>query len=390
MGFTDGTDLRLDCRHFPGDRPCVYHKNEDLRCGACGHYERPDVRVLLVKLDALGDVLRTTCLLPSLRRRYPRSQVVWLTLPGALPVLENHPLIDERRALGPGELARLEVERFDLVLSPDASKTSAALAQMAHASEKRGYGLDESGQVRPFNPEALEWLEMGGRDDLKRANRRTYQDHVHRICRLDPQGQRILVRLSDEETEWARTTGEALGLGERPVVGLNMGSSPRWPRKQWPVDRYRELIGRLRDSRLEVLLLGGPQEREIHRELRDAGGGWARDPGCDHSLRRYFGLVGLCDVVVTGDTLGLHAALGLGRRVVAMFGPTSPWEIDLYGLGEKIVPDLECVSCYRSRCDRRPGCMEKIDARRVEEAVERQLRAAGAERERVPALASAE
>ena len=80
-------------------------------------------------------------------------------------------------------------------------------------------------------------------------------------------------------------------------------------------------------------------------------------------------MVGLCGVVVTGDTMALHVAAGLGKRVVALFGPTSAAEIDLYGRGTKIVTALDCACCYRRGCDVKPHCMDVIEVSEVFAAV---------------------
>jgi hypothetical protein len=45
----------------------------------------------------------------------------------------------------------------------------------------------------------------------------------------------------------------------------------------------------------------------------------------------------------------------------------------MYGLGEKVVPDMECLACYKPTCDFVPNCMELISTDMVEAAVERQL-----------------
>jgi ADP-heptose:LPS heptosyltransferase len=79
------------------------------------------------------------------------------------------------------------------------------------------------------------------------------------------------------------------------------------------------------------------------------------------------------DVVVTGDTLAMHMSLALGRRTVVLFGPTSAAEIELYGLGEKVVPKMECLTCYKTSCDFVPNCMDLISTDMVERAVVRQL-----------------
>ncbi len=370
-----GLCINTDCRHFPGDRPCAFHKQTGVVCESCAHFEDAGVRILIVKLDALGDVLRTTCVLPSLKSRHPDGHITWITSKAALPVLENNPYIDEVFALSVEGLARLGAESFDLVLNPDASKTSAALASLAKGKEKRGFVLGEDGQVRPCNPAAARWLELGARDDLKRKNRMTYQDHLHHICSLKPDAQEIILRLGDGERERARRLALFAGIrpGER-LIGFNTGSSSRWPRKRWPRERFLDLAAGLQKTAgRRVLLLGGPLEQETNRWIAQMSGGYAIDSGTEHGVREYFALLDLCDVIVTGDTLGMHAALALNRKVVALFGPTSPWEIDMYGRGERIVSDVDCICCYRRDCERSPTCMDRIEVARVEQAVLRLL-----------------
>src|SRR5258706_8458141 len=72
----------------------------------------------------------------------------------------------------------------------------------------------------------------------------------------------------------------------------------------------------------------------------------------------------------------MHLSLALGKRTVVLFGPTSAAEIELYGLGDKIVPSMSCLSCYKTSCDFAPNCMDLITTGMVEEAVTRQLGAA--------------
>ena len=66
---------RTDCRFFTGYRPCSFGG----ACDGCGDYQSVQLDVLLINLDALGDVLRTTALLPAIRRQYPRARITWLT-----------------------------------------------------------------------------------------------------------------------------------------------------------------------------------------------------------------------------------------------------------------------------------------------------------------------
>ena len=137
------------------DRPCEPHKREGVHCRGCAYYDPVATRILVVKLDELGDVLRTTCILPAIREKHPRAQITWITMHEAVPLLQHNPLVDRILPYGPDALAVLGVERFDLALCLDTAPRSAALGTLSKAARKRGFGVDADGRVFPFNREAL-------------------------------------------------------------------------------------------------------------------------------------------------------------------------------------------------------------------------------------------
>jgi heptosyltransferase-2 len=181
--------------------------------------------------------------------------------------------------------------------------------------------------------------------------------------------------LGDDEIAKARQHLESIGVDVRkPIIGLNHGAGGRWPLKQWREDGYIELISRLgRERDVQLLLLGGPPERQRNETLRRAVRVPLFDCGCDNPVRHFAALVDHCHVVVTGDTLAMHIALARRKRLVVNFGPTSAPEIELYGLGEKVIPDMTCLSCYKNACDFVPNCMDLISTEMMEQAVQRQL-----------------
>ena len=67
----------------------------------------------------------------------------------------------------------------------------------------------------------------------------------------------------------------------------------------------------------------------------------------------------------------MHLAIGHGKKVLALFGPTCPQEIDLYNRGEIIVSPIECAPCYRKTCDIEEHCMIRISAENVIEKATR-------------------
>jgi len=369
-------EIAFDCRDFLGDRPCTWHKQTEVLC-TCDHYRRVEERVLIIKLDAMGDVLRTTALLPALADAHPGAAITWLTRPESKPLLEKNPLVHEIVTYGPDAIVNLQTRTYDRVVNLDAGKTSAGLASLARSGRKDGFILDERGYVQATNEPARRWLEMGIFDDLKRRGDRTYQDVMAEILDLSGRPHRYVFELGDDERMQARVELERLGLDvSRPIVGLNTGAGGRWPLKQWREDGYVDLITSLARHRgVQVLLLGGPGEEERNARLAAAAPVRVFDPGCRHPVRHFAGFVALCDVVVTGDTLAMHIALALGRRTVVLFGPTSAAEIELYGLGEKVVPDMSCLGCYKTSCSFVPNCMDLISLDMVAGAVTRQLQA---------------
>jgi heptosyltransferase-2 len=374
MSAADFREIAFDCRFFLGDRPCVWHKRTGAVC-TCDRYERVEERLLVVKLDAMGDVLRSTALLPPLMEAHPRAAITWITRTESVPLLQRNPYVAEVLELGPEALAHIQTRTFDRVLNLDASKISAALATAARSSRKDGFVLDERGYVQPTNDAARRWLEAGVFDDIKRRGLSTYQDRMADILGLAGCAHHYVFELADNEVDRAKAHLESLGLDfERPVIGLNTGAGGRWPLKQWRENGYLELVNRLgRRGDVQFLLLGGPGERERTERLKAASKVPMLDPGCDNPVRHFAALLGHSDVVVTGDTLAMHLSLALGKRTVVLFGPTSAPEIDLYGLGEKVVPDMTCLSCYKTSCDFVPNCMDLISTDMVERAVARQL-----------------
>jgi ADP-heptose:LPS heptosyltransferase len=367
-------EIAWDCKFFLGDRPCIWHKQSGVLC-TCDRYEKIEERLLIIKLDAMGDVLRSTALLPPIAEAHPRAAITWITRKESVPLLQRNPYIAEVLELGPEALVHLQTRTFDRVINLDASKTSAALATAAQSSRKDGFVLDERGCVQPTNDAARRWLEAGIFDDIKRQGSETYQDRMAGILGLAGRKHHYVFELAADEVKRARGHLESIGLDfNRPVIGLNTGAGGRWPLKQWREEGYLELVARIgRREDVQFLLLGGPAEQDRNDRLKRASAVRLLDPGCDNTVRHFAALLSYCDVAVTGDTLAMHLALALGKRAVVLFGPTSAAEIDLYGLGEKVVPDMSCLSCYKTSCDFAPNCMDLISTDMVERAVLRQF-----------------
>ncbi|MCX6150411.1 MAG: glycosyltransferase family 9 protein [Ignavibacteriales bacterium] len=368
--------LKTDCKHFPGDRPCIPNKTKGIKCNTCREYSPITFKILIIKLDAPGDVLRTTSLLPSLKKKYPDSFISWLTRESSKDLFKNNPLINQLLIFENADtISRLLVEEFDLLIHPDASPVSSPLASLVKTKEKKGFVLNSHGRVVAINKEAEDWFEMGAFDEFKKKNEKTYQQIIHEIAGLEYKKSKIQLFLGKEEVEFKNEFEKKFELGKHKyLVGLNTGASKRWQYKKWRLDGYIELIQELSNRKdVGVLLYGGPEEEESNKILMRKFP-FLIDTGTRNSFRKFFALLDLADVLVTGDTMALHAATALGKKIVCLFGPTSPAEIEDYGLIQKVLPDLNCLVCYKQTCDFVPSCMDKISARMVLDAIENAIK----------------
>ena len=373
MAF-DALEVRPDCRHYIGYKPCGFRES----CAGCPHYDPCGERILIIKLGAAGDVIRTTPILRPLRQRESPCHVTWLTDPISVVLLRETGPIDRLLAYSAETCMILQAEPFDLLINFEKEPRALALAKLVEAKRKVGFGPAPNGALFVFNPESLYALRLGLSDELKfRLNQKTYPEIVFEMIGLNYRGEEYEIGLSEKARRFGEDFARRHGLdGALPVVGLNTGCGEVFQTKQWTVEGFAGLIRALRQrADCRVMLLGGPREVEFNRSVAAEAGPGLIDSRCDNALEDFTGIVGLCDVVVSADTMALHIAIGLKKEVVALFGPTCHQEVGLFGRGEKILTDFDCSPCYRQTCPKDVSCMTALEASTVAEAVERRLEA---------------
>lgn len=361
--------LNPDCRFFRGDKPCAPNR----RCDGCREFRPFPTRILVIKCRAQGDVLRTTALLPALKRKHPESFIAWVSDPESLPLLDRNPLIDRLYPFDLESSLSLLAQKYDILISLDKEPGPLALAAGIPAARKFGFGLNERGNLTIFNPASDYAFRLGVDDELKFfRNRKTYQEIIHEVAELPyARDEYVLVLPEDAGEKAARFFQRRRIPRGKPVIGLNTGAGAKFATKQWPLENYVRLAGLLtRKLGASVCLLGGPRERNFNRAVARRVRSAVYDTGADNSLPQFAGFLSRMDAIVASDTLGLHLAIALKRKVVALFGPTCPQEIDLYGRGVKLFAGADCAPCYKAACpDVR--CMKAITPAQVFEELKR-------------------
>jgi heptosyltransferase-2 len=347
------------------------------------------MHVALIKTGALGDVVRTTALVPGLLRLDPDARITWITAPGALDLVRHHPGVARAASIADGPDAPWRRDRYDRIVSLDDGDQEGRLASPLAARGGRLSGAYQAPDGRRlYTPDLDAWFGMGvlrpegqggltAANALKARNGRTVAEILHDGLGLPGPVGRPLVPVPAPDARAADDRLDAAGLlGRRPLVGLNTGAGARWRLKSWGEGQTAELARRLADDRgAAVVVLGGPAEGDRNaRIVAEAGrpGRVVAGP-IDLPLLGFAAILARLDLLVTSDSLALHLAVSQGTPVVAFFGPTSSAEIALHGLGEKVVTPLPCRCCYLRDCDVRPDCMRSIPVESLLSAALRRL-----------------
>jgi ADP-heptose:LPS heptosyltransferase len=359
--------VETNCIHFKGEKPCVFRRT----CDHCPHFKPFGPKILVIKCRAQGDVLRTTPLLTGLKREYPEAFITWLVDEETVDLLRGIPLIDRVVPLNAENLLALRAQRFDAVYSLDKDPGLTALAVLVDAPRKLGFGLNEHGNLTALTPAAAYSLRLGVDDDLKfRVNRKTYQEAIFETAEIEYRADDYVFALADAPRQKAERFFLDRNVPKKRLnIGLNTGAGAKFTTKQWPEDHFLKLIPKLkRTLNANIFLLGGPRERALNQRLARRGKLKVFDTGTDNTLLEFAGFLAKMDVVVCSDTLAMHLALALKKKTVALFGPTCPAEIEMYGRGPKLFAGAECAPCYKQTCPR-PVCMKRLTPDMVLQAV---------------------
>ena len=289
--------------------------------------------VLIIKLGATGDVVRTT---PLLRRL--GGAVSWITAEKNLALLEG--IDPEVRCVSWENRNRVADTAYDLVINLEDDRESSSFLKQLKFKQLFGAHLNGDDQLT-YTSDSRAWFDLSlisvyGRqkaDRLKLLNRRTYQELIFSGLGLEFKGETYYLPP-------ARVTGL------QGDVAISSTAGPVWPMKKWAY--YDQLKKELQATGLKVNVLQNRPSSLEH--LADVQG---------HRC------------LVSGDSLPMHLALGSGVRCVSIFTCTSPWEICGYGLQEKIISPFLQKFFYKRGYDR--NATTAISVRRIMDAVMAQL-----------------
>lgn len=345
------------------------------------------MKILIVKLSAIGDVIHTLPAAVSLRRAFPDARIDWAVESAAAGLLENHPALDRvfvsrrkqwfrelrrsgGRARAIGEIRaffrELRREHYDLVIDFQQLLKSAAVVLAARGRVKAGFGP------------GMQHMEGSYRVLNRRIPAVSMEIHaLDRYRRLiealgipsGPVEYRLTVSEAAERSVAELLAGSGI-QGSQPLVALNPAAT--WETKHWTDEGFAEVGDRLvQEMGAALVFTGGPGDRLAVARVRERMAEPSVDLSGRTTLPELTALLRRVRLLVTTDTGPMHLAAAVGTPTVAVFGPTASWRTGPYGEGHAVArKGLECSPCFKRVCPLgHRGCMEWLGAGEVFESV---------------------
>ncbi|HZN03941.1 MAG TPA: glycosyltransferase family 9 protein [Candidatus Polarisedimenticolia bacterium] len=305
-------------------------------------------RVLVVRLGAVGDVIRALPALHRLRLTFPGAHLAWVVEDLAAPLLERHPDLNEvirlsrrdLRAAGrsPRRLARtvsdigrrLRAGRYDVAVDLQSSLKSGILTVLSGARRRVGFAPGHCREMSFLFTN--EWAELSS-PCLNRVDR-----NLEMAAQLGAAEGPVSASLGETASEGAAAEGilASLSLSRGGPVLLCPGASRRQAFKRWPAAAWGRLGELLAAAGTSPIIVWGPGEEGLAEEIeRTSRGGARRAPST--SLPLLAALLRRSALFIGADTGPMHLAWAVGCPVVALFGPTDPRLNAPYGDGHEVL-----------------------------------------------------
>ena len=277
------------------------------------------MKILIIHTAFIGDIVLSTPLIQKLKDLYPKSEIDYLTLPTNQSVLYNNPNLNEiilydKKGKDKGIkgflriLKILKQKKYDYAVIPHRFIKSILLAKLAKISDIVGFDVATGSSL----------LDKKVHYDMKKHE-------VERLLNLvEYEGEKIPVRIYPAKENFVKiekmlTISGYTGKKEQKLILVAPGSQR--PEKMWPIEKYREIIERLKKNKNYFIgITGSKSEKELPLNFEKDKN--VIDFRGEISLVEFGALISKADVVVGNDSSPIHIASGFEKPfVIGIFGP---------------------------------------------------------------------
>lgn len=326
--------------------PRLFWPRRDRCPGALG----PDARILLIRVDGIGDLTMSAAIFPALRKKFPRARIDLLTSDAAQSIgqllvaagwIDNLwvlPLLGRSFNLHRQLARRLRTVRYDVGIDLRGDLRNVLLMWMAGARARLGmpgggltYLLTDCVQVPLPHHQSEQPMAL-----VKRLG----------VNEVDPYP-RLPLRPEDRAAaeQWLAASGLRT---DRPLCAFHLGAFQ--PSKVWPLDRFACVARRLRqEHEAQLLVVGGKDDADLALRFREQVGGTVAIAAGAVSLAVAAALLARCTILIGNDSGPAHVAAAVGCGVVMLFGNGTP---QAYGALSPHAVWLRSSRPCDSRCDK--------------------------------------
>ena len=328
-------------------------------------------RILVIGPAWVGDMVMAQGLFITLKQDNPDVVVDVLAPAWSLPLLSRMPEVNEAIALPVthGEFAlgkrfrlgrQLRNTSYTQAIVIPRSFKAALVPFFAGIPLRTGY----RGEMR-----------YGLINDMRKLDKEVLSQTVQRQVALGlPEGAEMPPAIPypmlkiDAHNQNQLIENLALNL-EKPIVGLMPGAE-YGPAKQWPPANYRALASELIKAGFQVWVFGSEKEHKLGDDIASVGDEVTNLCGATR-LEDVIDLIALCDSVVSNDSGLMHVACATGRKVIAIYGSSSPaYTPPLSSNAEVIYRYLECSPCFKRVCPLgHTNCLTDIESETILRAI---------------------
>jgi lipopolysaccharide heptosyltransferase II len=330
-------------------------------------------RILIVLHGSIGDVTRALPLASLIRKGFPDVKLSWAVEAPSFPLVEHYPAIDEvivfdRRHWWRGIwpfLRTIRGRRFDVVVDLQRHLKSGLISFFSGAPIRVGFNKADG---KEFN-----WL-FNNRFIDAVGNTTPKILHYMKFAELLGIPSQPIEWHFELHSEEEKKIDILLDKRAKQYAVLFVGT--RWQSKRWFPRQMADCARFLWENHnLEVILLGGKEDRGIADEVLNCYSERVQNLVGRTSLRQAMGLIARAHVAVGPDTGLMHIAAAVGTPVVSLWGATSPARTGPYGFEDLVVQGrAACVPCYRRHCPIGHVCMQSIGGDEIQDKIASALR----------------
>ncbi len=322
-------------------------------------------KILVIQTAFIGDVILITPLIRETKKLFPKSSIDAMVIPQAVNLLLNNPHLDSVVQFDKRKnklksffrtLKSIKSKRYDLVISPHSSVTTALLIYFAHIPTRVGFGRWTAQLLLTHKIPHLK-------------NKLKIQKNLNLLSPFSDTKFPIQTELypTEEMFKNADLLLKELKKNSKKIISIAPGSN--WFTKRWPQSYYQELVAQLMAHNYGLVFIGSSDESGICKQIAPQNN-FINLAG-KLSLLESAAVVSQCDLMICNDSGAMHIANAMKTDVFVFFGPTVQ-DIGYSPIGKNDLVfeiDLDCRPCSSHGTSSCPlghhNCMYQIKSKDV-------------------------